>query len=194
MRLCDVLRVPLWLFDKTSIRTTSYSMKKHLISAFLFRILRLISNPLIHNPKSNAMVYYQPVVKPIVFIYDRVKKIVCIRAKVTVNLKPRENLALVRNYFDLKINEVLIEYDHTTGTSQQDPVLFEHESSSNYIIDPVKVPPYDQHNEPAFKDAVRKLLSKEYKVTAKVKEKPGVAGSGGQVTNTISNTGDIIIV
>jgi hypothetical protein len=140
------------------------------------------------------MVYYQPVVKPIVFVYDRVKKIVFIRTKVTVNLQPRENLALVRNYFDLRINEVLVEYDHSLGTSQQDPVLFEHESSSNYIIDPVKVPPYDQTNEPAFKDAVRKLFSKEYKITVRVNEKPGVAGTGGQVTNTISNTGDIIIV
>jgi len=94
----------------------------------------------------------------------------------------------------MKNNEVLVEYDHINGTSLQDPVLFVHEFVSNYIIDPVKVPPYDQTKEQAFKDAVAKVLSTSYKVTVKVNEKPGVAGSGGQVTNTISSSGDIIIV
>ncbi len=140
------------------------------------------------------MAYYVPELIKIVYVYDRRLKIICIRSKVRVYLKAGDSLTLTGNYYDAATKEVKIGFDHIKSDALNMPVLFESESTSNYIIDPVTVPPYDQTNEQAFKDAVARVLSAGYKVSAKVKEEPGVAGSGGQVTNTISNSGEIIIV
>jgi hypothetical protein len=140
------------------------------------------------------ILYYKPIQNPINFVYDHVKNVVGIYAKVTVFLKPKDALTRIRVDYDAVTNKAEKEFTHSTGTSTQDPVEFTDDSWIIIIDDPKKIPPYDQHDPEAFKKALRVILALKYEIKSSVREIPGVSGTGGQTTNTISNTAEIVIV
>ena len=139
------------------------------------------------------MEYYKPVIPSAIrFVYDKVKKNVSIQPYITVSLNAGEKLSVLSESYTDATKTILKEFKYAADASLVNPYVYVDHSAVE-IIKNVTIP-YNQSNEDDFKNKLRATFAAEYIVKTVVKPKPDGSASGGQVTNTISNSGEIVII
>jgi hypothetical protein len=138
------------------------------------------------------MSYYKPTQPRIHYVYDHNVNNVSIKSYVTVRLKAGESLANSRKVYDAATNTTVKEFVHDRDDSQLAPYDYLDDTPVE-IIGRVDIP-YDEHDQDAFKRALSGTFAESYAITAIVRDKPDEPDTGGQVTNTISQSGTIEII
>ena len=139
------------------------------------------------------MEYYKPLIPPAIrFIYDKVKKNVSIQPYINVKLNAGESLTLVSETYTDLTKTVVKEFRYAVDASLVSPYVYIDHAPVE-IIRNVTIP-YDENNEEDFKKKLRATFAAEYTVKTELNPKPDGSAAGGQVTNTIANSGEIVIV
>jgi len=138
------------------------------------------------------MEFYKPFQRLPYYVYDQHANNVGIKSSVTVYLAAGESLASQNAVYTASTNSAVKQYNHSRNASQIAPYSYMDDSLIE-IISKVGIQ-YDPMNEQAFKNALRATFASSYIITAIVNDKPGIPDTGGQVTNTISQSGDIVII
>jgi len=140
------------------------------------------------------MKLYEPFQRLDTFVYFKVENAVYIKSSINVLLPARASLISKEPVYDDKFSAIL-DYYYTTDNSAFEPYIFDHERLIKFI-DKVALPAMnldDKSLAAAVNNAITEQLEKaiSFKVTCIVhKDK----AEGGQVTNTISHQGEVIIL
>jgi hypothetical protein len=138
------------------------------------------------------MSYYKPTQTNLRFIYSKILNNVLLKSEVTVPLNPGETLAKTRADYDGTTKTINKTFDYDPNGPQINPNNYRDDSGVE-ILKQVKTI-YDPKHEDVFLASLRKELAKSYDALAILNAKPGGSDPGGQVTNTITSSGQIEIV
>jgi hypothetical protein len=139
------------------------------------------------------MEYYKPLIPPAIrFVYDKVKKNVSIQPYINVPLNAGETLALVSEAYTDATKTIMKEFRHADDASLVSPYVYVDHAAVE-IIRNVTIP-YDERYVEDFKKKLRATFAAEYIVKTVLNPKPDGSAAGGQVTNTITNSGEIVII
>lgn len=138
------------------------------------------------------MEFYKPLQRLPYYVYDKHANNVSIKSSITVYLNTGESLVSQNTIYNPTTHSAAIQFDHLQDAAQVAPYYYLHDSLIEIIAN-VGIP-YDPLNEAAFKNALRAAFASYYTVKVIVNDKPGIPDTGGQASNSISNTAEIGIV
>ena len=139
------------------------------------------------------MEYYQPFQCLPHFVYDSKTNKVSIKVAVIVFVQTGESLASRNPVYDPATHSAVQNFDHSRNVTLLAPFNYILLESMIEIISNVNIP-YNPADPDGFKLLLRGLFASVYTVKSIVSDKPDASAKGGQVTNTISQSGDIVIL